>query len=207
MAQLTSGADHKAARWAKPWDLVLQPTASLIGVDRLSKEIHQLWDNASDLEEKAKNVISVQKKALQAYQLRQQAATEKATASEASPLAGSPFADHFQLMFTLHRTLVQEYYDLFRATAYAGTKDDAPEALKRFCRTRQVPNRLWRYGIQDLLDFWRQRLPASKEYMHAYIIACYQMLTLLLETVEEFERSWLECLGGRSLYVETRTTY
>lgn len=44
-------------------------------------------------------------------------------------------------------------------------------------------------------------LPDSKEYLQAYIILSYQLLSLLLETVSEFEDSWLECLGGTSCLV------
>lgn len=207
LEQWTTGADQSLERWAKPWRLMLQPSDCFIGVDRLSKDMHQMWEKVSSFENEAKNVIGVQKKALQAYQLRQQQTSDEANSFGASPRTGAYSTDHHRLIFVLHRNLDHEYYDLLLAGTYAGTQDDAPNVLKCFCQSRQVPDRLWKYGIQIPLDFWRRRLPASKEYMHAYIVFCYQMLTQLLEAVEDFNRSWMESLGGRSLYFGIGTAY
>lgn len=52
--------------------------------------------------------------------------------------------------------------------------------------------------MTSLLELLRKTLPESQEYLTAYVYLSYQLFTLLLETVQDFENSWLECLGGES---------
>lgn len=159
-------------------------------------EIRTLYANTYGLEEKVKQVLNVQKASLSAIQETDTPShTLGVSTLDISP--GAPtYSDHFQLMFALHRNLIQEYYDLFRATQYASAHPSAPREVKDFCHIHQLPSRLWKHGVHNLLEFWRSRLPESKEYLHAYIYLAYQMFTLLFETVKAFENSWLECLGG-----------
>ena len=49
-----------------------------------------------------------------------------------------------------------------------------------------MPARLWQFGIHNILEVLRYRLPESLDYMLAFIYTAYSMMTLLYETVPAF---------------------
>jgi hypothetical protein len=49
--------------------------------------------------------------------------------------------------------------------------------------------------IHSFLELLRNRLPDSLDHMLAFIHLAYSMMTLLYETVDVFEETWIECLG------------
>jgi hypothetical protein len=50
------------------------------------------------------------------------------------------------------------------------------------------------------LELLPNRLPASLNYMLAFIYLAYLMMALLVETVPAFEDTWIECLGDLGRY-------
>jgi hypothetical protein len=82
----------------------------------------------------------------------------------------------------------------------ASQHPSAGPALQRLASKYSMPERLWRHGIHEFLEVMRSRLPASQEHMVTFLYAAYQMMTLLYETVPEFEETWRECLGDIARY-------
>ena len=104
--------------------------------------------------------------------------------------------EQYQALIALHRTLLREHHDFFLASQHPS----ATPAVKRLALNYAMPARLWRHGIHSFLELLRNRLPASLEYMLAFIYLAYSMMTLLLETVPAFEDTWIECLGDLGRY-------
>ncbi|KAL2868203.1 uncharacterized protein BJX67DRAFT_63674 [Aspergillus lucknowensis] len=103
---------------------------------------------------------------------------------------------HWQQLIAVHRTLLQEHHDFLLATQ----NPVGDTILKGLAQKYSMPARLWRHGIQALLELLRRRLPGSSEYMLTFIHLAYSTMTLLLETAPAFEDSWIECLGDISRY-------
>ena len=104
--------------------------------------------------------------------------------------------EQYQALIALHRTLLHEHHDFFLASQHPS----ATPAVKRLALKYAMPARLWRHGIHSFLELLRNRLPASLDYMLAFIYLAYSMMTLLLETVPAFEDTWIECLGDLGRY-------
>jgi hypothetical protein len=104
--------------------------------------------------------------------------------------------EQYQTLIALHRTLLHEHHDFLLASQHPS----ATPAVKRLALRYAMPARLWRHGIHSFLELLRNRLPASLDYMLAFIYLAYSMMTLLLETVPEFEDTWIECLGDLGRY-------
>ncbi|KFY38085.1 hypothetical protein V495_06766, partial [Pseudogymnoascus sp. VKM F-4514 (FW-929)] len=113
--------------------------------------------------------------------------------------AGSPPKlnnEQYQALIALHRTLLHEHHDFFLASQHPS----ATPAVRRLPDKYAMPARLWRHAIHSFLELLRNRLPASLDYMLAFIYLAYSMMTLLLETVPKFEDTWIECLGDLGRY-------
>ncbi|KAL2856260.1 hypothetical protein BJX68DRAFT_205452 [Aspergillus pseudodeflectus] len=102
----------------------------------------------------------------------------------------------WQKLILVHRYLLQEHHDFLLATQ----NPVGDPFLKGLAQKYSMPARLWRHGIQALLELLRRRLPSSSEYMLTFIHLAYSMMTLLLETAPAFEESWIECLGDIARY-------
>lgn len=102
----------------------------------------------------------------------------------------------WQHLIALHRTLLQEHHDFYLASLHPS----ASASTKQLAEKYSMPARMWRYGIHSFLEMLRGRLPDTLEYMTTFIYICYSMLTLLLETVTKFEKTWIECLGDLARY-------
>lgn len=72
--------------------------------------------------------------------------------------------------------------------------------LERLAEKYAIPARMWRYGIHSFLELLRQKLPNSLEYILDFIYIAYSMMTLLLESVTTFCKTWIECLGDLARY-------
>ncbi|KFY94734.1 hypothetical protein V498_03751 [Pseudogymnoascus sp. VKM F-4517 (FW-2822)] len=104
--------------------------------------------------------------------------------------------EQYQALFALHRTLLHEHHDFLLASQHPSATD----AIRRLPLKYAMPARLWRHAIHSFLELLRNRLPASLDYMLAFIYLAYSMMTLLLETVPAFEDTWIECLGDLGRY-------
>ena len=101
-----------------------------------------------------------------------------------------------QALIALHRTLLHEHHDFFLAAQHP----PATPAVRRLALKYAMPARMWRHDIHSFLELLRNSLPASLDYMLAFIYLAYLMMTLLLETVPAFEDTWIECLGDLGRY-------
>jgi hypothetical protein len=104
--------------------------------------------------------------------------------------------EQYQTLIALHRTLLHLHYDFFLASQHPS----ATPAVKSLPRKYAMPARLWRHAIHSFLELLRNMLPASLDYMLAFIYLAYSMMTLFLETVTAFENTWIECLGDLGRY-------
>ena len=104
--------------------------------------------------------------------------------------------DQWQALFALHRTLLYEYHDYF----YASQHPAAPPTLQQLTEKYIIRERMWTNGIYSLLELLRKQLPSSLEHMLAFVHLAYSLITELLESVPEFQGTWLEWLGHISRY-------
>uniref|UniRef100_A0A093XBG3 DNA/RNA-binding domain-containing protein n=1 Tax=Talaromyces marneffei PM1 TaxID=1077442 RepID=A0A093XBG3_TALMA len=102
----------------------------------------------------------------------------------------------WQALTALHRTLLHEHFDFFLASNHPM----ASEALKGLAKAYSMPARMWRYGIHAFLELLRKKLPLSLDHMLTFIYMAHAMMTLLLESVPQFEETWIECLGDLARY-------
>jgi hypothetical protein len=104
--------------------------------------------------------------------------------------------EQWQALIALHRSLLYEHHDFFLASQHPS----ASPALRALASKYAMPDRMWRHGIQSFLELFRLRLPASLDYMLAFIHLAYSMIALLYETVPAFEDTWIKCLGDIGRY-------
>lgn len=102
----------------------------------------------------------------------------------------------WQALTALHRTLLHEHFDFFLASNHPAASD----ALKGLAKAYSMPARMWRYGIHSFLELLRKKLPLSLDHMLTFIYMAYAIMTLLLESVPQFEETWIECLGDLARY-------
>lgn len=102
----------------------------------------------------------------------------------------------WQALTALHRTLLHEHFDFFLASNHPAASD----ALKGLAKAYSMPARMWRYGIHSFLELLRKKLPLSLDHMLTFICMAYAIMTLLLESVPQFEETWIECLGDLARY-------
>ncbi|KAH8674843.1 hypothetical protein BGZ60DRAFT_469014 [Tricladium varicosporioides] len=102
----------------------------------------------------------------------------------------------WQALIALHRTLLHEHHDFLLASQHPSSSP----ALRRLASKYFMPRRLWRHGIYSFLELLRSQLPASLDYMLAFIYLTYSMMSLLYETVPAFEITWIEILIFQSFY-------
>ncbi|PYI05284.1 hypothetical protein BO78DRAFT_318238 [Aspergillus sclerotiicarbonarius CBS 121057] len=104
--------------------------------------------------------------------------------------------EKYQQLTGVHGLLLQEYHDFFLCSQHPM----ATPALRRLAEKYNMPARLWRVGVNPLLETLHCRLPESLEHMLSFICYAYSMLTLMLESVPAFKDTWIECLGDLSRY-------
>ncbi|KAF5988529.1 hypothetical protein FBULB1_1404 [Fusarium bulbicola] len=104
--------------------------------------------------------------------------------------------EQWQILIELHRTLLHEHHDFFLVIQHPSATPDMRKVASQY----SMPGRLWRHGIHSFLELLRQRLPDSLEHMLTFLHLAYGMMTLLHETVLDFQDTWTECLGDLSRY-------
>ncbi|RYC82208.1 hypothetical protein BFJ63_vAg14916 [Fusarium oxysporum f. sp. narcissi] len=102
----------------------------------------------------------------------------------------------WQILIELHRTLLHEHHDFFLVIQHPS----ATPVMREVASQYSMPGRMWRHGIHSFLELLRQRLPSSLEHMLAFLSLAYGMMTLLYETVLDFQDTWIECLGDLGRY-------
>jgi hypothetical protein len=156
-----------------------EPTMSLmletrpITQEQLAKEVEGIYEG----------LVIVEKKCVEIDQ--QQSSTTDQLSNE-----------QWQALIALHRTLLHEYHDFFLASQHPS----ASPALRNMASERDMPARMWKYGIHSFLELLRRQLPDSLDHMLAFVYLAYSMTALLMESVPCFEGIWMQRLGDLSLY-------
>lgn len=161
--------------------ILSQPETRPISQDQLVAEVKGIYAG----------LVMIEGKCIQVDLKQAQLAMEAAPGTQ--PVLKN---EQYQALIALHRTLLHEHHDFFLASQHPS----ATPAVRRLAVKYAMPARLWRHGIHSFLELLRNRLPASLEYMLAFIYLAYSMMTLLLETVPSFEDTWIECLGDLGRY-------
>jgi hypothetical protein len=107
-----------------------------------------------------------------------------------------PSNREWQEMLSLHQTLIYQHLDLFLVTQHPS----ADTELKGFPKEYKMTARLWIHGIHSILELLRKRLPGSQNYMRSFFCLVYTTMTILLESVNGFGETWIECLGDLARY-------
>lgn len=168
---------------ASKWKILLQPETRPISEEQLIKEVRGIYAG----------LLMVEKKCIEIDQ--QQAQVVKQYIEEGGELENLK-QEQWQALIAMHRTLLHEHHDFFLASQHPS----ASPSLKRLPQKYAMPARMWRHGIHSFLEILRQRLPESLEHMLTFIYLTYSMMTLLVESVKEFENTWIECLGDLARY-------
>ncbi|KFY07054.1 hypothetical protein V492_07487, partial [Pseudogymnoascus sp. VKM F-4246] len=181
---LTSGKSHGSHVSSPTFDhtrMVSQPETRPISQEQLVAEVKGIYVG----------LVMVEGKCIQVDLKQAQLAKEAPPGTQ--PKLNN---EQYQALIALHRTLLHEHHDFFLASQHPS----ATPAVRRLPLKYAMPARLWRHAIHSFLELLRNRLPASLDYMLAFIYLAYSMMTLLLETVPAFEDTWIECLGDLGRY-------
>ncbi|KAH7019703.1 hypothetical protein EDB80DRAFT_513709, partial [Ilyonectria destructans] len=101
----------------------------------------------------------------------------------------------YQALIALHAAGMHEMHDFLLASGHP--KASAP--LRRLAAKYNMPARLWRHSVHDLLEVLRFRLPESSEHMILAILKSYAMMQLLGETTDSGYFT-IECTGDLARY-------
>lgn len=172
--------------------VILQPESRPISQEQLASEVKSIYAGLSMVESKCIHVDRGQAEALRDVSNRHSEPALQDDSRQPPELV----PDHWQALIALHRTLLHEHHDFFLASQHPS----ASPALRRLAAKYSMPARMWKHGIHSFLELLRQRLPASLDFMLAFIYLSYQMMALLYETVPAFEETWIECLGDLGRY-------
>lgn len=104
--------------------------------------------------------------------------------------------EQYAALFSLHHTLLNQHYDFFMASQHSS----APEMLKRLATKYVMPARMWKHAIHSFLDLLLSRLPESKAVMDDFIMLAYNMISVVDETVPQFQSTWIEAKGDLARY-------
>jgi hypothetical protein len=95
-----------------------------------------------------------------------------------------------------HRALLNNHYDLLMAC-----QDPAGQGtLTHYPVEKEIPAKLWQFGIYEYLELLRTRLPDSYEPLLCFLYTAYGILGLLRETNLLFQDTWTECIGDLARY-------
>jgi hypothetical protein len=173
-------SDHESKPQGDEYIIILQPEARPILQEQLVAEVKGIYAGLVMVEAKCIEVDN------------QQASLAQGDSSSYMRLNN----EQWQALIALHRTLLHEHHDFFLASQHPS----ASLALRRIASKYAMPTRMWRHGIHSFLELLRHRLPASLDYMLAFLYLAYSMMALLYETVPGFEDTWIECLGDLARY-------
>jgi hypothetical protein len=106
--------------------------------------------------------------------------------------------EYISLMnFFANNRLLDFYHTFFILTQHPSASSN----VRRLPKRHDVLARYWKYGIVQLLEFYRQKLPLSEVHMHDFIFFAYALTGLLLQDVPCFQAVWMECLGDLARYL------
>jgi len=95
-------------------------------------------------------------------------------------------SNHWQCLIDLHRTLLHEHHDFFLASQHPS----ASPALQRLAHKYAMPSRMWRYGIQSLLERFRGAPRLEFERMSTFLRSTYDVLGALQENLPSMAGEW-----------------
>lgn len=95
-------------------------------------------------------------------------------------------SDHWQSLIALHRTLLHEHHDFFIASQHPS----ASPALRRLAQKYAMPSRMWRYGVQSLLELFRGAPRREFEQMSTFLRSTYDVLGALQENLPNMAEEW-----------------
>jgi hypothetical protein len=87
--------------------------------------------------------------------------------------------DHWQSLIALHRTLLHEHHDFVLASQHPS----ASPTLRRIAQKYAMPTRMWRYGVQSLLELFRNAPRHEFERMSTFLRSTYDVLGALQENL------------------------
>ncbi|KAJ6142227.1 DNA/RNA-binding domain E.t1.c1-type [Penicillium chrysogenum] len=154
-------------------EMIKQPKTHTVTEEQLVNEVRGIYAG----------LVMVEKKCIE---IDRQLAQSKAELSLAQ----------WQALVSLHRTLLYEHFDFFLASQHPS----ASPVLRDLADKYGMPARMWRYGVHLFLELLRRKTPDSMEHMIDFIYLSYSIITLLLESVPDFKKTWIECLGDLARY-------
>lgn len=98
--------------------------------------------------------------------------------------------NQFLALIDLHRVLLFEIHDIISASHHPA----ADPSLRGFVSQRGLPTRMFRHGIQPLLDLLRDHFPKSRSNFLSFLRLSYSMVALFHETAPHLKATWIECL-------------
>jgi hypothetical protein len=104
--------------------------------------------------------------------------------------------DQWQALIGLHRSLLYEHQDFFQASQ----NPSSSAALRNVAARYAMPTRMWRHGIQSLLQLLDHRLPNSYDHMLSFIHFARSMMRLMIRSAPTLVDTWIEYLGGLGRY-------
>ncbi|KAI6777717.1 Telomerase-binding protein-like protein [Emericellopsis cladophorae] len=120
----------------------------------------------------------------------------KWTASKKATPDAKITAEEWYLQWLEHRALINNHYDLLMAC-----QDPAGQNTLTYIPVeRDMPAKLWQFGIYQYLELLRTRLPDAYEPLVCFLYTAYGLLGLLRETNPLFQDTWTECLGDLARY-------
>jgi hypothetical protein len=104
-------------------------------------------------------------------------------------------SNHWQTAVNLHRTLLDWHVDFLLACDHVAATPEIRALPSRL----QMLSRIWRHGIQALLDILLHRAEL-RNFLISHIYLAYQVMALFYETIPRFLDCWIECLGDLARY-------
>jgi len=155
-------------------DIVPQPESRLLSQDQLMAEAKGIYAGLFMVENKCIEVVG------------KWAKPSQADSGRYSKLDGSQYL----ALIDLYRTQLFEIHDIILASQHP----TASPSLHEFASKRKLPTRMWRHGIQPLLDLLRDHFPESRSNFLSFLRLSYSIVALLYETAPELKATWIECL-------------
>lgn len=168
----SSDNDDPSLGLAKPYDMDREIEVDSITHEILVTEVRVIY---SDLLVVEKLCIKLHKRLSESKELRQA---------------------QWHTLLSQHSTLLEAHHDFLLSSQHPAAKDELTELAEKYT----MPDRMWRYGIQPLLDLLLYHLPSSLEYMLHFFYFSYGVITLLVENTPRFRMIWFECLGDLARY-------
>ncbi|RAO71504.1 uncharacterized protein BHQ10_007516 [Talaromyces amestolkiae] len=153
--------------------ICLQPNTPPITKEQLDHELTAIYDALFVVERKCIEIVKQQNE---------------------NPDKFTPL--QLQVLAALFRMVLYKFVDFFLVSNHPAASD----AQKGLAKAYSMPVRMWRHGIQPFLDLLRKELPLSRNYLLAFLYMAYAIMTLLLESVPQFEETWIELLGDLARY-------